>query len=742
MAYRQYEQGTSGMNFDRFLDRFDENTVTKLKRHYWTAKQMFRNKMGKKEDELLTASDADFDSQVTLFNSIKRTSDQLLEASNNYHGFLLDAAQSENGVGKYLKDRGKEQRREETKKVMIAVGRAFLYASHQRAAISQPLLRFYEEICVFNERAIFDCGQTVEAAERAKTEYRGSLLWMKQESEELDPSNFRQMDRFREVQATVRLNKERLDRLKEDTLQKVDLLSASRSHLLSHLLGRYLELLTTYYQKTGTIYATLAKNLSVYDHYDFEILTELIEPSRKAAQKARQESFEKEREEEVQQKAVEAEQPDLMQFNDRDETSLRYLFGGESPSEERIVTDRRRLADDEERPDSPLVGEAEIGMDALEGALLHPEKIAVNSEAYLNTSSTQAFIIISPIGSCEFYSGRIPCECFPVEGDYGLVQNETTLLTFSVGPPAIQISAQKSASPLLSELSVHIRSRLCQEQQYHLQMWHRTHEVLPDSEDYWVKVEEKTVMLKNTEKFIEFPCETTARTGVYRFDLIGPNNVTVTAEKTLFVNASTEVKLQLREGSIFPHCSDEYQIRWTNPRCTSSPLQFRLRLLAVPEGNPDHVEERAIYVEEIGLDAGDSWLSLPCSQFDILYEQYCFELVSLHPLSEQFHQWDVKCIHTEPVETVHGGWSPWSSWSPCEGVCGTGVRTRSRACDSPKPKRGRACSGDVIERLTCPLKPCPEGRFLLTDSNCTCGCTALLVPEMPLGDSQLGIVIW
>ncbi|CAJ0566869.1 unnamed protein product, partial [Mesorhabditis spiculigera] len=190
-------------------------------------------------------------------------------------------------------------------------------------------------------------------------------------------------------------------------------------------------------------------------------------------------------------------------------------------------------------------------------------------------------------------------------------------------------------------------------------MWHRTHEVLPDSEDYWVKVDEKAVMLKNTEKFIEFPCETTARTGVYRFDLIGPNNVTVTAEKTLFVNASTEVKLQLREGSIFPHCSDEYQIRWTNPRCTSSPLQFRLRLLAVPEGNPDHVEERAIYVEEI-------------------------------------------------VETVHGGWSPWSAWSPCEGVCGTGVRTRSRACDSPKPKRGRACSGDVIERLTCPLKPCPE----------------------------------
>lgn len=38
---------------------------------------------------------------------------------------------------------------------------------------------------VFNERAIADCASTVEAAERARLEYRGSLLWIKQTSEEV-----------------------------------------------------------------------------------------------------------------------------------------------------------------------------------------------------------------------------------------------------------------------------------------------------------------------------------------------------------------------------------------------------------------------------------------------------------------------------------------------------------------------------------------------------------------------------
>jgi hypothetical protein len=39
----------------------------------------------------------------------------------------------------------------------------------------------------FYERAIIDCQQSVEAVERSRLEYRGSLLWMKDCSETLDP---------------------------------------------------------------------------------------------------------------------------------------------------------------------------------------------------------------------------------------------------------------------------------------------------------------------------------------------------------------------------------------------------------------------------------------------------------------------------------------------------------------------------------------------------------------------------
>lgn len=38
----------SGLNFDRFVERFDEPTLNKMRQQYWTAKQLIRKKLGKK----------------------------------------------------------------------------------------------------------------------------------------------------------------------------------------------------------------------------------------------------------------------------------------------------------------------------------------------------------------------------------------------------------------------------------------------------------------------------------------------------------------------------------------------------------------------------------------------------------------------------------------------------------------------------------------------------------------------
>ncbi|KHJ89773.1 hypothetical protein OESDEN_10395 [Oesophagostomum dentatum] len=176
----------------------------------------------------------------------------------------------------------------------------------------------------------------------------------------LDPDTDRQLEKFREAQSAVRANKEKLDKLKVDTLQKVDLLSASRSNLLSHLLGKYLEMLCAYYEKTCRAYTALSANLSKFQHYEFEILTDLIEPSKKVAKKVRQESIDKENRDHDEYTQLPAEPEEeavgnLLNLDDEPAGSIKkYLFGRESPVEE------KDQEPEEERPESPLgVTEAE-----------------------------------------------------------------------------------------------------------------------------------------------------------------------------------------------------------------------------------------------------------------------------------------------------------------------------------------------------------------------------------------------
>uniref|UniRef100_A0A1I7XNJ8 AH domain-containing protein n=1 Tax=Heterorhabditis bacteriophora TaxID=37862 RepID=A0A1I7XNJ8_HETBA len=358
METRHYESSTSGMNFDRFLDRFDESALLTMKRHYWTAKQLLRTKLGKKEDEFLLASDAELDAKLGLFRSVRDTSENLLACIENYQAFLMDATLCENELGKFLKERGKKENRKETTMVMVALGRAMLFSSHQRVALRQPLVRFYQELHVFAERAIADCHQTVDAVERARLEYRGSLLWMKKTSEELDPDTDRQLEKFREAQSAVRVDKERLDKLKTDTLQKVDLLSTSRSNLLSHLLGKYFKMLAAYYDKTSKAYTALASNLSIFQHYEFEILTDLIEPSKRVASRAGQENLDKRKQEEEKNQLFKSEAVtvttescslgNLLNLEDEPDDSLKkYLFGRESPIDV-------KKEEEAERTDSPL----------------------------------------------------------------------------------------------------------------------------------------------------------------------------------------------------------------------------------------------------------------------------------------------------------------------------------------------------------------------------------------------------
>ena len=119
--------------------------------------------------------------------------------------------------------------------MMAAVGKAQRHTSQQQLALRVPLVCLYQEVETFRYRTISDMLMTINRMEAARTEYRGALLWMADISENLDPYTYKQLEKFRKVQAQVKKTKSRLDKLKLDTMQKIDLLAASRCNMFSHV---------------------------------------------------------------------------------------------------------------------------------------------------------------------------------------------------------------------------------------------------------------------------------------------------------------------------------------------------------------------------------------------------------------------------------------------------------------------------------------------------------------------------
>ncbi|CAH8600446.1 unnamed protein product [Heterobilharzia americana] len=166
---------------------------------------------------------------------------------------------------------------------MSAVGKALSGSAQQRLTLLNPLDRVHQEVKTFRQRAISDTTNTVKRMEQGRTEYRGALLWMKNVSEELDPDTYKQLEKFRCVQAQVRKAKVSFDRLKVDSMQKVDLLAASRCNMLSHVLVGYQNTLLNFLEKTSHMMVAVAESFRGYQYYEFSILRHLRPESRKLA---------------------------------------------------------------------------------------------------------------------------------------------------------------------------------------------------------------------------------------------------------------------------------------------------------------------------------------------------------------------------------------------------------------------------------------------------------------------------
>ncbi|KAJ8290642.1 hypothetical protein GJAV_G00015740 [Gymnothorax javanicus] len=272
--------GCSREFYDRFALSQDSSVVNKFQQKYWKTKQTLIKVTGKKEDEHVVASDADLDAKLEVFHSIQRTCMELLKVIEQYQRRICCLSQEENELGRFLRSQG-SQDKTRAGKIMQATGKALCFSSQQRLGLRSPLCRLYQEVETFRYRAISDTWLTVNRMEQSRTEYRGALLWMKDVSQELDPDTLKQMEKFRKVQAQVRLTKTNFDKLKNDVCQKVDLLGASRCNLLSHVLTTYQTTLLHFWEKTSHTMAAIHESFKGYQPYEFTAIKTLQDPINK-----------------------------------------------------------------------------------------------------------------------------------------------------------------------------------------------------------------------------------------------------------------------------------------------------------------------------------------------------------------------------------------------------------------------------------------------------------------------------
>lgn len=259
----------------------DSKTITKMQRHYWEAKQTFLKKVKRKEDDFVVASDAGLDAKLEQLKSIDETNQNLLLQIDLYQDRVSCLATDECIVGRFLRDAG---RVDETHAgdIMSSSGKVMLFSSHQYIQLRTVLIRIYRDVETFQYRAVADTFDTVEQMEKARTAYRAALLWMKDASKQLDPDQYNSMDKFKKVQEHVRKTKKTFDKLKFDSIQKIDLLCASRCNLFSTLFVAYQNTLLGIFRKTGKtmdIFLETFKHLQNNQAYTFTMLKELNDQS-------------------------------------------------------------------------------------------------------------------------------------------------------------------------------------------------------------------------------------------------------------------------------------------------------------------------------------------------------------------------------------------------------------------------------------------------------------------------------
>lgn len=190
-------------------------------------------------------------------------------------------AHEESSIGRFLRD-GSRVDTTRAGCMMAATGKTMAFVAQQRIRMRDPLVRLYKDVETFQYRAVTDTYDTIEKMEKSRTAYRAALLWMKDVSQKLDPDAYKQLDKYRKVQSHVRRCKNRFEKIKLDTHQKIDMLCASRVNMLSHSLTSYQNGLLTFFQKASQTLTAVSDIFVGFQYFESNILKDVKDGKRQA----------------------------------------------------------------------------------------------------------------------------------------------------------------------------------------------------------------------------------------------------------------------------------------------------------------------------------------------------------------------------------------------------------------------------------------------------------------------------
>ncbi|KAK2704033.1 islet cell autoantigen 1-like [Artemia franciscana] len=251
-----------------------EEAINKLEQTLWTTKSIVTRKIKKSEETLVAPSDLELESRLELFSSIDETTTQTEIIMKIYKERLCLLASEEAALANFLRDVGKADKTG-AGKVMGTAAKAMAQVAQQRAALRHPIMRLHQEVVTFRKRAIADSAKTVAICEKKRDDYKGSLMWMANVSQTLDPDATRQMMKFRKVQGQVKDSKKTYDGMKLIAIQKIDLLAAARSNLFSHSIANYQKMFIEFLTSSSQCLETAAERLKEPVKFRFSVLKEL-----------------------------------------------------------------------------------------------------------------------------------------------------------------------------------------------------------------------------------------------------------------------------------------------------------------------------------------------------------------------------------------------------------------------------------------------------------------------------------